>query len=420
MNNGKEILFLSPFDFVEKGIQVIFKTPLFYASHGWGVHFLVVRDNSINGSYYYEKIINPKEFKTYRFKMYDSSLLSRLCQSKISKTVYSKLRSYIAIIQLISHGYFLLKDNAEIKILYGYGPVGTLASFILKLIFWRRRLKVVSRYFGITGTNSLIASKFKRVFNWDIFLSLSLPVDACIITNDGTQGDKILKKFFPKRLECLHFWVNGVDEKSIVSEKECNEIKEKYSLDNKIIVLSVSRLAYWKRVDRSIMVIDNLIKKHSDIQIKLLVIGEGADKQRLVELTNSLSLSSHVEFVGAVSNKEISSFYSIAHFFISTYDLSNVGNPLLEAIRFNKIIFTLNNGDTSSWIRHKINGFIYDVNNNLIDAMADDLYKLLIDDKLQASLSASIKETEKKMLWTWEERLSAELDLTNSLVGIGL
>ena len=43
------------------------------------------------------------------------------------------------------------------------------------------------------------------------------------------------------------------------------------------------------------------------------------------------------------------------------YESSNVGNPLLESIRLNKLILTLDNGGTSEWISHKVTGFIYPV-----------------------------------------------------------
>ena len=46
------------------------------------------------------------------------------------------------------------------------------------------------------------------------------------------------------------------------------------------------------------------------------------------------------------------------------YTSTNVGNPLLEAIRHNKIIVTLNNGDTGDWIKHRVSGLIYDVDDD--------------------------------------------------------
>jgi glycosyltransferase involved in cell wall biosynthesis len=183
------------------------------------------------------------------------------------------------------------------------------------------------------------------------------------------------------------------------------------------MVLSVSRLAYWKRVDRSIQVISTIVKKHPETSLRLLILGDGADKERLIALTKELGIEEYIIFGGAVSNKEIGAYYKLADFFISTYDLSNVGNPLLEAIRFNKIIFTLNNGDTSRWIKHKKNGFIYDIDETFIERMAEDLYKSSNEKQFIESIQSEIIRTEKEMLWTWDERLRAELNLANTLVG---
>ena len=55
----KKILFISGIDFKEKSIQVIRKTPEAYVKRGWDVHYLVLRDVSKRGNYYYEEPLNP-------------------------------------------------------------------------------------------------------------------------------------------------------------------------------------------------------------------------------------------------------------------------------------------------------------------------------------------------------------------------
>lgn len=50
----KKILFLSGLDFKDKSIQVIRKTPEAYVNSGWSVHYIVARDTSSKGNYYYE------------------------------------------------------------------------------------------------------------------------------------------------------------------------------------------------------------------------------------------------------------------------------------------------------------------------------------------------------------------------------
>ncbi len=93
-----------------------------------------------------------------------------------------------------------------------------------------------------------------------------------------------------------------------------------------------------------------------------------------------------------------------------------MGNPLLEAIRGNKIIFTLNNGDTSAWIKHRENGFIYDEDDSMVDSMAHDIVELIKNPSLRDRIKENIKITERDKLWSWRERMEAEFLEINKLI----
>ncbi len=60
------ILFLSGLDLKQKSIQVIHKTPEAYARRGCYVKYIVSRDTSIRGDYYYEDVINPPGIEVVR------------------------------------------------------------------------------------------------------------------------------------------------------------------------------------------------------------------------------------------------------------------------------------------------------------------------------------------------------------------
>jgi glycosyltransferase involved in cell wall biosynthesis len=132
-------------------------------------------------------------------------------------------------------------------------------------------------------------------------------------------------------------------------------------------------------------------------------------------LAKHLGLSENILFMGSVSNSVVKNYLECADYFISTYDSSNVGNPLLEAISANKIIFTLNNGDTGDWISSGINGFIYDIDDTLLTAMAKDMFNVIQDNKLRAKLIEGVKNTAATKLWSWDERLKAEINAVDSL-----
>ncbi|MFM6927830.1 MAG: glycosyltransferase family 4 protein [Bdellovibrio sp.] len=405
---NKNILFLTTMDFTAKGIQVVTQTPSALAKAGWNVHYVVGRDNSPNGSYHYQEIINPPNVDVERFEIPYNNFFENI-QSHFLRTVYSKIRGYYSVLQLTARGNRALRDNSY-DIVYGFGLHGVLAANLLKIIYGRK-IKVISRFFGIWDFYSytLAQKKYlKQLFNWDVLLALYLPADLTIITNDGTQGDKALKFINSKALNNFKFWSNGVEEQKLPAH-EVSAFKEQMGLKDHVNLVSVGRLVFPKRVDRGLQIVSHLVHHYDIKNIRYLIVGDGEAKSYLEQLAKDLKITQQVIFVGAVSNDEVKKYLNAADFFISAYDVSNVGNPLLEAIRANKIIFTLNNGDTGKWIQHGINGFIYDINESLIESISADMVHLIKDPSQKEKINHGIKKAEANMLWTWSDRMAAEV-----------
>ncbi len=78
MKNKKNILFISALDFKEKSIQVIKKTPVYYVKNGWDVIYIVLRDNSKHGNYFYEKEIFLEGVKLYRIYLPLTNLIDNI------------------------------------------------------------------------------------------------------------------------------------------------------------------------------------------------------------------------------------------------------------------------------------------------------------------------------------------------------
>lgn len=414
MNKMKSILFLSALDFKEKSIQVIRKTPEAFAANDWIVHYIVSRDSSKYGTYFYEQVINPDNINVYRFKM-PLTGLRNILPNNILQVAATKLAIYLTTLKLAYKAAWKLKTN-EYDVIYGYELHGVLAIRILKLFGLIRKPRTVSRFQGTWITKYLKNRQYlKLLLNWDAICAMRFKSDLCIMTNDGTQGDLYFER--RQHIQNFHFWINGVDNQ-IVSESAYREIKNKHKKGNNFLFVSVCRLETWKRVDRIIKTISQLVNNLEFTNFKYLVIGDGPEKQNLIDLAEKEKISSFIEFLGAVSQDEVKLYLSAADIFFSTNDLSNVGNPLLEAIRANKIIFTLNNGDTAEWIKHKNNGFIYEINDKLYMNMAIDVINVLNDSVLRETIIMNIKVTEQDKLWNWKERFEAELAEVDKLLDI--
>ncbi len=403
------ILFVSALDFKEKSIQVIRKTPEAFRDSGWEVTFIVARDESKSGDYFYERVFNPTGIRVVRINWPLSRLQDRT-RGSVKGTIVSKLRSYLAIIGLAAKAAGMLSIE-RFDVVYGYEVHGYLAVCLMRLLGMVRGARVVARFQGFKQKQGLMA-----LLNWEMFLALLVPAHVCIMTDDGTQGDRVLRYLRSANAAGLRFWTNGVDPVPPLSESENICIRQKMGCPSKCFLLvSISRLVPWKRVDRGIRIVERLVKEYGRKNIFYCIVGGGIESGRLQNLIAELDLTSHVKLAGPLEHSKALDLLRAADAFISTYDLSNVGNPLLEAIRAHKMIFTLDNGDTGKWIKHDENGFLYLPNDESIPAIARDLDRLMGSPELAIAIKKGILKTEHR-LWTWEQRMKAEVDEIAGLV----
>lgn len=412
--NVNKILFLSALDFKKKSIQVIRKTPEAFVSEGWDVSYLVARDTGKYGNYFYEDEINPKGLNVFRVT-YPLVRIRNIIKNKLFRTIVNKITLWLVIIKLFNQARKLLKKN-DYDVIYGYEIHGTLALGLLKLFKIAHNVKFVTRFQGSWLPLYIQNKKYLKLFlNIDAICALKIKANLVIMTDDGTQGNILFENFGKKNKKNYKFWANGVDKPKITSS-DLEKYKKKYKKKNQVLLLSISRLEPWKRVDRCIEVINCLVNEHKITNVKYIMLGDGVEKKKLQELIKKYKLENYIEMKGSISNDKVKYYLNIADIFLSMYDLSNVGNPLLEAIRANKVIFTLKNGDTGKWVKHKKNGFIYEIKENLISTVSHDISNLIKNKKLKQEIKKQIKETELKKLWTWQQRLTSEVKEVEKLL----
>lgn len=408
----RKVLFLSGIDFKEKSIQVIIKTPLAYAEAGWEVDYIVARDNTQYGNYFYEQELNPSELRIERFYW----PLEKLRSKKWPYVLHLLLAKTASLIVACKLFLKARKKLSQFKydVVYGYEVQGALALKLLRLFSGLKDQKTVTRFQG-TFLNEMLENKqyLRQLFNFDLIWALKTPSDLLIMTNDGTQGDQALDKLRRSQKGTVYFWPNGVDQFEI-SDDEVRRLESELVVSGKTVFLSLSRLIAWKRVDRGIRLMRSL-KDQGLNDFVFLIVGEGNERPKLEALARELQVQDYVKFVGAVKQSMVPPFYALTDFFLSFYDSSNVGNPLLEAIRMNKIIVTLDNGDTGKWIQHGKNGLIYPVNDSFFDSCARDIANLIEDKDKFRKLQDGVKELELQKTWTWKERLEEEVSTVTKM-----
>lgn len=396
----KKILIISALDIwsmgKNKGAPSLWYTLKGYADCNWRVFFVTGNKNSIDDTH--------PNIKIFRF---DARWLKQLFGIK-------KIGFFAAIlwwlyfqIQFIIIGYRIAKKE-KIDIFYAYEIQGVLSAKILALIF---KKPVISRFQG-TMLAPWIGKKFWKIRFWQHILALKTPVDLLFMANDGTRGDWLLRQL-NVNMDKVKFWMNGVDKDIYIPNFDKEKFKKELGIENnKKILLTVSRLENWKRVDRIITAMPEIVKKYQDVM--LLIIGNGMERKNLENFTEKLNVGNYIKFLDALPHNELKKYYNLADFFVSLYDLSNVGNPLLEALSCGKCIITLDVGDTDKFIYDKQNGILLKINE--LNKLPEIIVNLLKNDSLRESLGRNAKNFADKHFWTWEQRIKAELLEVNKLI----
>jgi len=397
-----EILIISTWDMQDHGMQATKKTPLYFAMKGHKVTFLVHSETTNCPSL---RTDLHENLKIIRFNLPFKGLM------KIPKL--GRLRILLLFgFYCLFYSFKIYRKSNSPDVLYAAESDAIFIGYILNKFL---KTTFVTRYYGVS--TALLSHPIKHFL---YKLSLRCPSDMAIMTDDGTDGKNVLKKV-NKRVGTIQFWRNGIDRAQVDLDK-AKAYSEKYRLcSNALILVTISRLYGWKRIDRSIKAVHSLIKQRQ-LPLKLLIVGEGPEKPRLENLVDQLGINKNIEFVGAIPHEEIYNLYFIADIFISGYDMSNVGNPLWEALNAGKCIVALNTGKTSEVIENGINGLLvsYDKDEDKnVHGLAKAIEKLYDDDKLRMKLAQGAQDYGRKNLWSWEDRLNTELQKLEELKSRG-
>lgn len=408
----KKILFLSGIDFKNKSIKVVSETPKQYAKKGWNVHYFVYRDTSKSGNYFYEDEINPEGVQVYR-KYWPLARL-RSSKSRPMKLLANKISSLIVTTNLFILGANYLYRNKDCSFVYGYEMQGVLASNLLKILFFNRNIFYISRFQGVFYIKEHFKNRryINLLFNLDTLLALWLPSNLLIMTNDGTQGDKILQKLKSRSVKNFLFLSNGITSPKIVSRKAlCN----KYDLNqNDSFILMVSRLVKIKRVHLALQALKRLKDSNLPFNHKLIIVGDGPELQKLKTYAADSDILNEVIFLGALPNEEVYSLMKYSEVVLSLYESSNIGNPFFESMSVGTPFIAVDNGDTSSFIGHMSNGYLLS-ENKIVDDLVG-FFKSLEDNLISIeSLAIGATEYSKDNIFSWGERINKEISKIEKL-----
>lgn len=290
-----------------------------------------------------------------------------------------------------------LIQDARRTIIYAYEIHGVPAGWLLGSLF---QVPLVTRFQG-TILAPKLKERFWRLRYFDHFLAMRAPASLTIMANDGTLGDVVINHI--RQHANLRFWINGVNlSKQLLNSSPYSSPAREDTFP--FSLLTSSRLVQWKRVDRIIRALPAI--RRSLPNTSLTVLGDGPEMARLARLAHDLNVADSVRFTGAIPQQAISSYYTSSDLFVTLFDLSNVGNPLLEAMWLGVPILTLAVGGTSTIVAHGHNGVLVPIHR--LDDLPNEIISLLRDHQRRNALALGAKEYAKTNLDDWTARMSRE------------
>jgi glycosyltransferase involved in cell wall biosynthesis len=136
-------------------------------------------------------------------------------------------------------------------------------------------------------------------------------------------------------------------------------------------ILFVGRLVREKGLDVLLYAISEVIKKLPHVRLR--IVGDGPEQEKLISLSKKLELHEHVEFTGTISQKDIEKKYMETDIVVvpSTW-YEPLGIVVIEAMLHGKPVIASRSGGLPEMVEENVTGFLFEPGN------AQQLAKLII------------------------------------------
>ncbi len=307
-------------------------------------------------------------------------------------------------------GYALCRKHRP-DVVYGHFYYGAPVAWLLGKIW---RIPNITRMYG-TFLFPALGSFWRKARKLDEVLAFKIPCAYFIMTDDGTRGDDCARTFGVPEAK-LKFWRNGVNKDIYDPNVDIMALKASLSIpENHLLIVAVCRLSLWKGVHRLIEALPGVLRETPNVTT--VIVGDGEERGNLENLCRQLNVEKNVHFLGMILHDEVPKFLNSADIFVSLYDYSNVGNPLLEAMCCGKCIVTLDVGATGRLIQDGKNGVLLNMED--LPRLSTVLGSLIKDETRRTSLGKAARRYAEMNFWSWSERVKAEVSLIEELVKNG-
>ncbi|MCF6213708.1 MAG: N-acetyl-alpha-D-glucosaminyl L-malate synthase BshA [Flavobacteriaceae bacterium] len=311
---------------------------------GHEVHFITynqpVRLNFLSKNVYFHEVF-VEEYPLFQYQPYELALSSKMV-SIVERYDLDILHVHYAI----PHAY---------------------AAFMAKQILKTKGIdiKVVTTLHGTDIT--LVGSHpiYKQAVEFSINNS-----DMVTTVSQSLKDDTLRLFDVKKDIKVIYNFIE-IDHYPDHAAEDC-ERSSLASKDERIIV-HISNFRPVKRIEDVILIFDKILKK---VPAKLLLVGEGPEREKVNNLVKKLNIRDKVHFLG--NSQDVNKILCYADLFLLPSETESFGLSALEAMAAKTPVISTNSGGLPEINVAGVTGYLSNVGD--VDQMATNALKILKDD----------------------------------------
>jgi glycosyltransferase involved in cell wall biosynthesis len=285
---------------------------------------LIILPNMAGGGVERIRLILSKEFKSKGFEV-EYALLN--ASGELLDEASRGHKIYNLRINKIRHLPFklskLLKEIKPEAVLASIWPVTVAAAFGVFLSGITCRL-VLSEHNHLSTQYKNKGFLHNFIMRFSMFFCYRFATKIVAVSSGVKKDLEKLSLLDKQKFEVIF---NPISSITIPNSEKKIEVEKMWGCKNKKRIISVGSL---KKQKNHFLLINAFALVNNEIPSKLMIIGDGQERDNLKKQVQSLGLKNEVIFSGF--QRDIDSFYQSADLFVLSSNYEGVGNVLLEAL----------------------------------------------------------------------------------------
>ena len=170
--------------------------------------------------------------------------------------------------------------------------------------------------------------------------------------------------------------------------------RKKYGLVGRKVILYLSILVDYKRPDKLVRVLPQLIEKEPNVFL-LFVGPDAGEMEKIRNLATSLGVTDYYKWLGPLQGEEKHQAYECSEFLALPSDVDPYPLSLLEAMAHRRAVLTTSGVGQASVIREHEAGII--VSPGDLDGIMEGAAKFLTDERYRSAIGANARRLAEKM-----------------------